>query len=413
MGKALLVLSTSATFASGDEVNLFGSANDTTTEANAQASCTEAAVFSNLRVNIISGGSGTNSFRFRDAGGDGSQLAEIAGTGTVEDAVNSDTLSAADLFNIAYTDTGSASTISWIAGNVALSSGHGNFHGASGYAGVVFDDASATNFINLVGGLTVDGNATENNVEWLVRGYDSFEALQVRVTANARLNTSTFVNRINAGDGTGSVPFATLVTGLVSDTVLGDAITAGQTVNASITLGAGVEDLTVAFICGTLKSSTSKSETWFGRQNGLGRSGSETAHYVPIGGQLVGLASFTEAQARIKPGFAGVASNLRCYLSTNTYLSDGTLKLFQNGVAVITKTLTASGGAAWYENTVDTVSFDDNDEFSFEWLGGGEASGSISIHSAGITFAPAAAAAEGVLYGPRNYTDGISSFWSR
>src|SRR3990167_11331257 len=122
MGKALLISRGLSTLASGDEVNLFGYTNDTTIEGDTQASCTDAATFSNLRANIISGGSGTNNFLFRDAGADGSQLATRAGAGIAEDAVNTDVLSAADLFNIAYTDTGSNSTISWITANVELSS---------------------------------------------------------------------------------------------------------------------------------------------------------------------------------------------------------------------------------------------------------------------------------------------------
>ena len=391
MGKALLVARPfSAALASGDEVTLFGYSSDTTTEANAQASCTEAATFSNLRARVWTGGSGTNTFQFRDAGANGSEVVAFAGASTGEDTTNTDVLSAGDLFNIAYTDTGTNSSIAWIAANLTLSSGHGNIHGSAAYGTVVLDLPSDTRFIGLGGEVVVDAAVTEDNTEWKVRGYDTFEALQVRVTANARLNTSTFKNRINGGDGTGSVPYATLVTGLVQDTAIGDAITDGQTVNASITLDTGVEDLTVSFVAGTLKSSTTKSETFTASQGGRLRTASATAHYFAIGGSIpTTITDLTEANARIKPGFAGVASNLRCYLSANSYASAGTLKLFQNGAAVITLTLGAGGGAAWYENTADTVTFDDNDEFSLEFDEGG-ASGSIVIHTAGLTFSPEA-----------------------
>ena len=410
MGKALLVSRQASALATGQECNLFGFASDTATEANTQASCTEDATFSNLRVNIISGGSGTNNFRFRDAGADGSELASRSGAGIAEDTTNTDVLSAGDLFNIAYTDTGSNSTIAWIVANIVLSSGHGNLHGAAGFGGLVFDTASSTNFIPLSGSLTADGSTNEVLTTLKVRAYDSFEALQVRVTANARLNTSSFRNRINNGNGTALIEFATLVTGLISDTVLGDAIADGQTVNASVTLGTGVEDLTVVFVVGTFKSTSNKSETFSGA--GLARTASTTAHYQTIGGSYATLTALTEAQARLKPGFAAVVSNLRCYLSDNTYTGNGTLKLYQNGVAVITTTITASGGAAWYENTSDTITIDADDELSFEFDEG--TSGSITIRLAGITFAPVAGpSAEGVLYGPRNYTDGLTSFWSR
>ena len=401
MGKALLITRGSATPTSGDETNLFGQGSYSSTEANCQASCTEDATFSNLRFNIISGGSGTNNIRFRDAGGDGNQLASRAGAGAAEDSVNTDILSAADLFNLAYTDDGSDSVFAWIAANVEFTSGHGNFHGSATYGGGVFDVQSTTRFIPLHGNYITDGTATEDNIEWKVRGYDSFEALQVRVTANARLNNSIFVNRIEGVDGTGSITFAASETGLKTVTGLGDAITAGQTVNASITLDTGVQDLRVVFVCAAFKSSASKSESFAGFQlDGLARAASSTAHYFPIGGNNNSLTAVTEAQARIKPGFAAVVSNLRCYLSANTYdgtgASEGTLKLYQNGSPVITTAITASGGAGWYENATDTITIDADDELSFEFDEGN--AGSITIHSAGITFAPVVAPSAAIGY---------------
>ena len=392
MGKALMVSGVdncSLSTLSGYNLFGWGGISIPTVEANAQVSCTEGATFSKLGVNIISGGSGTNNFQFRDAGADGNQLASRAGTGTAEDATNTDVLTAGDLFNIAYTDTGTNSVLAWTKANVEFASGHGNFHGSAHYLGTVCDVASTTLFQSLHSSVLVDGASTEADTEWKTYAYDSFEALQVRVTANARNNDSVFKNRINGGDGTAVITFGSGVTGLITATGLGDAITAGQTVNTSITLGTGVQDLTVSLIVGTFKSSTNKSEIFAGAGAGRTRTASSTAHYFPIGGTIpVTLASFTEAQARIKPGFAAVVSNLRCYLSANTYTGDGTLKLYQNGVAVMTTTLTAAGGAGWYENTSDTITIDDDDELSFEFDEG--TSGSITIHSVGITFAPVA-----------------------
>ena len=384
--------------ANGEECNLLGFGGDTGTEAVAQVSATEACTFSDLGININSGGSGTNSLRFRKAGAPGNQLAEIAGAGVVEDAVNTDVLAAADLFNLAYADTGTDSVYSWVKGNVEFSSGHGCFHGSANYAGTVHDVASTNSFLGLGGSRSSDGTTTEDNVAFKSRANDTYEALQVRVTANARLNTSTFTNRINLGAGTASVPFDTLVTGLVVDTGVGDAIPDGQVINAAVALGTGVQDLTVAFVIATLKSSTSKQEVWAASQGGVARAASATAHYIAISGHISALGSYTEAQARAKPGFAGVAGNLRCYLSANTYGGAGTLKLMQNGSAVLTTTIGAGGGAGWYENTADSVSFDDNDEFSFEFDEG--TSGDITIHMVGITFAPAAGGAAGGLLLP-------------
>lgn len=377
---------TSIPLATADENNLFGYSSDSTSEGPTQASCTENAVFSKLRANIIAGGSGTNNFQFRDAGANGSQLATRAGAGVCEDTVNTDTLTAGDLFNIAYTDTGSNSTISWMAANIEFASGYGAIQGAAAYTGVVFDVASATRFIGLAGDLAADGEATEANVGFKVRGYTTFEALQVRVSANARTNDSVFRNRINSANGTGTITFAAAETGLKTALGLADAITAGQIINASITLGTGVEDLTVRFVATTLKSTSTKQDVWSQQFGGTNRAASATANYVPIMGFMPSIATtLTEAETRMKPGFAGTASNLRCYLSANTYTVFGTLILMKNGVAAITLNITALGGAAWYENTSDTVAFDDDDEFSLEFDEG--TSGNITIQMAGLTLA--------------------------
>jgi len=395
MGKALMVAATNLAHTTLQEISLFGYNSRTSTEANAQVQATEGATFSKLGINIVSGGSGTNNFQFRDAGANGNQLATRAGTGTAEDATNTDVLTAGDLFNLAYTDTGTDSVCSWVKCNVEFASGHGNFHGAAGYGGIVFDAASSTTFIMLGGGLLPDGTATEDDVGFKIRAYSTFEALQVRVTANARTNDSVFRNRINKGNGTGVITFGSGVTGLITATGLADAIAAGQVVNASITLLTGVEDLTVSLVVGTFKSATNKSESWIGSP-GVARTASATADYFPIGGNIPALTGLTEAQNRIKVGFAGAASNLRCYLSTNTYTVNATLKLFKNGAAVMTTTLTAAGGAAWYENIINTVGFTATDELSFEIVGG--TSGSIEIEMIGITLLPELVTSYGSLH---------------
>lgn len=386
MGKALMVGGASTTaLASGDEINLFGYNAKTTTEANTQVQATEGATFSNLGFRVISGGSGTNTLQFRDAGANGNQVVAFAGTGSGEDATNTDILTAADLFNLAYTDTGTDSTCAWQKCNVTFASGHGNFHGAANFGGVVYDVASETRYLPLGGGLTADGVTDENWVGFKIRGYTTMEAFQVRVTANARTNNSVFKNRINLGDGTGSITFATGETGLKVVTGLADAITAGQVVNCSLTLDTGVQDLTVCLTNGTFKSTTMKSELW-AQSLGLARAASATPNYICVAGNIQSLTALTEANARIKVGFAATVSNLRCYLSANTYSVNGTLKLFKNGSAVLTTDITLLGGAGWYENTVDTVTINDTDELSFEFNGG--TTGSITIRSVGATLRP-------------------------
>ena len=228
--------------ASGDYDNLWGELLTLATETTMQASATEACTFSLLRFNVVSGGSGTNDLRFRKNTANGNQLATGTGTGIKEDSSNIDTLAAADLFNLAYTDDGTNSFVAWISGLVEFSSGYGAFVASNG--NTIHDVESATRYISLTGATQADGTATEANAAFKARGYTTFEALQVRATTNARTNTSTFKNRINGADGTGSCSFSAGATGLVVSSGLGDAIADGNTICASITLGTGVEDLT-------------------------------------------------------------------------------------------------------------------------------------------------------------------------
>jgi len=240
MGKALLLFNNSSALNNLSWGTFVGTA-DNSTESDTRTNCTEAATFSNFRARIRSGNSGTATLTFLKGGVDTSQTFSIVGVGDGEDTVNSDALAASDLFNWRYNDTGTNSTFDWMAANVTFSSGHGNFHGAANSSGNVFDLESTTTFVSFNGDLRLDGQATEDNVEWKVRGYNSFEALQVRVLANARTNTSSFRNRINGADGSLLAEFAGGATGLVSDTSPADTITDGQTINASVTLGTGLE----------------------------------------------------------------------------------------------------------------------------------------------------------------------------
>lgn len=384
MGKALMVYGGDSAHPSGDEFQLFG-ASSSATEANSQASCTEAATFSLLARRFTGGGSGTNDVRFRVNGANGNQLASIAGAGYAEDAVNTDVLAAGDLFNLTAIDTGTdPTTIQFAKANVQFTSGHGNFHGSCAPLGVIFDVASAVRFVPLGGQLAVDGDATEANQQWRNRGYTSVEAIQVRVTGNARLNDSVFRLRINGANAGTAITFAAGATGLQTVTGMGVALADGDLVCMSVDLGTGVEDLTVSFVAATFKSTSNKSETWTASPGGVVRAASATPRYHKPGGDFGDNSALTEANARIKVGFAARISNLRTYVSANTYTGNATLKLFVNGTAQITTTITAST-TGWFENSVDTFDIDDNDEVCWEIDEG--TSGSATFRSCGMTFA--------------------------
>jgi hypothetical protein len=385
VSKALMAGLHGQVLQTGEEFN-FGGLFQNSSEAHNQYSATEAATFTGLRGLIVTGNDVSATFRFRNNGANGNNIATIAGTGAFEDTTNSDTVPAADLFTVAYTDTGTDSTVGPIAINVEFASGHGNFHGSSSNAGVILDVQSATRYLAMNGTLGADGTATIANVQMKIREYTSLEAIQAMTSANARLNDSVISVNVNGVDVGTPITFGAGVSGRQIVTGMGIALSPGDLVCYSVTLGAGIEDLTLLTMCATFKSTANASGIGYGNHAGTARAASATPNYYSVGN---GVAT-TESNAAVKVGFAARCGNLRCYLSVNTYTVDATLKLFVNGTGVITLTLTAAGGAGWYENTTDFFNIDDNDVISFEIVGG--TSGSIDIHQIWISFFSAAAA---------------------
>jgi len=368
--------------ATGAEGSLFGGLVSVATEANTQSQATEAATFSILRARDQAGGLGTRTIQFRKGGANGNLVVSRGDAGTMEDITNTDVLSSADLYNLAFTDAIAGNPFyTYITVVVEFASGHGCFHGSSTFTGIIFDVASATRFVAINGDFAADGATTEANVATRNRAYTSWEAMQVRVTANARNNDSTFVNRIGLADGTGLITVATTQTGLFTDTAIGDAVADGDLLDVSLTLGTGVQDLTLSLVAATPKGS-SKCDVVAASQVGVARTASATAHYVQLGGSFTSF-NTTGTNQRTPAGFEGVASNVRCYITANTLTGTATLKLIKNGVAVITVNITAGAANQWFENTADSVTFVDGDTLCYEVDEG--TSGSATFHMFAVT----------------------------
>ena len=373
--------------------NIFGGdSQGSATAANSTFEAIEGMTFSNLGFFVFSGNAGeTATLAFFKNASAGSQTVTISGDSTAvgEDTTHTDTLAATDVFNTKTTKTVEPACVdSFQKMNVEFASGHGNIHASSNFGGAIFDVASSTRFIGLGGALIADGEATEADAQWKNRGYTSIEAVQLYVSANARTNDSTIKTRVDGADGGLSATIGSGTTGLIKLTGTPDTITDGDLINLSIALGTGTEDLTITFAAMTLKSSSGKSETF-----GLGatRAASATEHFFVIGGRQTTAIStpMTDAQTRVKVGFAATVSNMRMYLSANTYTVGATATLYKNGSATaVTFSIGALGGAGWYEDTTNSVDIDADDELSIGIVGG--TLGSITMKLFGLTFSEVA-----------------------
>lgn len=354
---------------------------ESATETTVQLYCSEAATFSYLQGFIETGsGSGTNTLTFRKNAASQSLAASRSAAGHLSDTTNTVTVAATDKVNLLINDTGTDANYQMVSVVVSFSSGHGCFHGSGDGTPQIFDVASSTRYAPVNGSLEADGTTTEANAQTKNRAYTSWEAMAVNVTANARVNTSTIKNRINGADGAnGSISIGAGVTGILTDTSIGDALASGDLINVSVTLGTGVEDLVISSFQATFKnSSASLCDVVRREANGTARTAGATATYYLYAGDSNASAT---AYTFLTP-YPIKFSNPRIYLSANTYTGNGTYSLYVNGSDRISVTLTAAT-TGWFEDTSSTYSADANVGFAAKIVNG--TSGSITIREMAVT----------------------------
>lgn len=391
-GKVLLVNNSTGVMTSTDVSNPFASSNTGVSVVElARLSAMEAFTLSNLRANISAGGSGQNNLRLRKNGVNANLFASRTGTGVLEDIVNTDTLAANDTFEVQYTDTGTDSTIDWLSMNLECAEGHGcpyvAFDPGSTWE---YDVASSTRFIPFSGRLDDDGVATIGPTQWKLGANYRLHGWGVQVRSpNARLNDSTFRFLADGSPVGNSIVYATTEVGRKTD-ITQVALSKNQLVSYDITLGAGVEDLTLISIDCLLKSVEGRSEIMAVGHNAASRAASATPTYYRLGGSNA--SAVDEAAARIRPGFAARIEYPRINVVANTYSAAATLEVLVNGISVISLNIGA-GATGWIGDEAAFADITATDEVSVSITGG--STGSISFHGRGFTFAPIPAAGGG------------------
>jgi hypothetical protein len=374
MPKALIAGIHGQTLSSAEEWVL-GARFNGTTEAHSQYSATEGASFTGLRGVIASGGSGTNTFRFRDGGADGQNVVARVGAGSGEDTTNTDTLTAGDLFNGSYIDTGTNSVVRTWAINVEMASGHGNFHASSRPAAGTLADGYQP-----IHGDNASSASTPDTAQFEVREYTSIEAFQVRLTINPNVGNTVYSLNVNGVDVGTAITFAAGVTGLQTVTGMGISLSPGDLVCISVNNNGGFAP-TASFLGVTAKSTGNASAAGYAILDGFTVDDADPTIYLSFGqGRTT-----SEAGAAVKVGFAARCKYLRGYVSANTQDADSTLKLFVNGSAVLTATI-AAGVTGGFRNLIDSADIAETDVVSLEVQVGGI--GSITVHQAWISFHP-------------------------
>ncbi len=352
----------------------------------------EAGTFSYMAHNRRTPGSGSSTTRLQVNGSNVTSVVTQSATGYLEDTTHTDTISANDTVQTAFTDGSTNPSYSLVKLVFGASSDTICYHIASGDV-TNYDAASSTRFIKFAGQQVADGSTNEAQQQLKMRAAGTVESFQCNVTSNARVNTSTLNIRVNGSAVNGTLSIGAGVTGRIVDDSNTDTIAAGDLLCAGITLSTGVEDLNLGNVACMVRTTTGASDLWYEPENFVGRNASATANYMPVGGCWI-IGNTSEGAASLKPGFNCTISNLRTYISSNSYSGSSTIKVMKNGSAVLTLTINA-GATGWQENTSDSVSIAAGDTISYECVGG--TTGALVFRHIGIKISDDAAVLTGTI----------------
>lgn len=329
MGAALLVASNNAglAIATGTENPVGGGRiGNLTTESELQYTARIAGTLSKLGININATGT-TRSITARVNGANGNETIAISdgASGWLEDASNTDSISAGDEIDITLAEAGTNPTVYCLRQVFTASSGHGCFYCASGTTAFALTGGGATEYIFPAG--TLDTNSTsETNQKLMVRAAGTLTGGQININANTLGvgNTFTMQSRINGANGNIVVTVANGVTGIVEDTSNADTLADGDVFCFAMSISGGTGVINARVIGCAISNSSSANDVFAGYTSN-NRAASATAHFLAIAGYNSSVSLTTESQAQIQHGFALTASRMRLWVVSNTYTGSATV----------------------------------------------------------------------------------------
>ena len=226
---------------------MVGAGTPSATETDYKQNFNVAGTIKNLFVYISanSRSSTATTIRTRKNGADGNLSVSVgaSATGVFEDTSNSDTVAAGDDFAFAgVTSTGGGNCIpEVIAVEFETSNGAGQLLTCGATATVC---TAGLTYIWPCGGQGAN-TATEAYEQVKAGIANTYEKLQVYITANSANYTSTARLRKNTANGSQSISISAGATGLFTDTTNTDAVTASDVINYNFTTGAGTGTVSV------------------------------------------------------------------------------------------------------------------------------------------------------------------------
>lgn len=368
----------------------------TTAEASTQYTFRVAGVFSNLYVRVTANANtATTTVRTRKNTANGAQSISIGSTttGEFQDIVNTDTITAGDIFNYQSVTGATGGTVTYSLISIVFAA---TTNTSKNYISSTVSSPAAST----TGWFTISGNnaitpvtTTEADVQYKFKTAGTLKNLFVNVSTNTRTTATVVGTRIGAVNGTLLVSYGSGVTGILEDTTHTDIISSGSLVDMRMTTGTGTGTTSILLVGVELSTTNSLQHIINADTTGQTTNLSVT-NYYPVGGNIVNSVTTTEATAQSKALTNLLASFLECRVSANTVTAASTLRLRKNTANANMSISVGSSATGYFEDATNSDGLVPTDLINYQLVTGGTGT-SLTMGSVGMlidgSYSPATA----------------------
>lgn len=342
-----------------------------------------AGTFSNLSCTVLLQGTGASTLRFRENLANANQSISIPGstTGFFEDISNTDNVVAGDEYDFQIiSGTGGVTTVVPFVVFEATGNTTAIYGGTRALS---FSTDSATRFISLVSRPAGYAETVEADAQIKIKEAGTWKNMDIKLSANSRITTTTWTSRINGVDGNMLVSVPASTSGHFEDTVNTDIVIVNDLLAIKMVTGTGGGN----FDPETQKTEIEYSGDIFNMPSGLANDGiravpfNTTEYHLPIGLNPSSTESLRQIQMPIPLRF----TNLQVHVITNTITgSASTVKVRKNSADGNGLVSISAGATGFFEDTVNSDSIKVGDKMAYEIITP-NTSGTLSINMISTT----------------------------
>lgn len=339
-----------------------------TTEARADLPIRNAGTIKNLYVRVLTNSTtSTLNFTFRTATTDSGVTTSIGAStvGVIEDTSHTKAVTAGDL---CCTKVSSSATVSFTTGVISYQ--YDSTTDTTTICNTNNDGASSIATTNAIRYFVLHGVAnvnqsTENNIKFRIRKSFTGKSGAVYVSSNSRTTNTVFNLRKNGANGTVTVTFGNVETGLKEDTSNSDSLSAGDDYNWQYTNGAGAGTLNFYSSKVELINTSGYHHLITGHTTPITQATNLTRYYYPGGAPTV---QTTEANAKMKARFAYVISELNMLVTANTNGGTSTMTLRKSGAAGNNTVSIGASATGLFNDTTHSDTLATSDDINYQLI---------------------------------------------